>query len=362
MGAGASHCDPGWFDRQFGFSETGKSLDEIREKFKLEPNSNILTSVHRPDRPYAAGSFENPSLIDLRKRLKQLNPSIKKRLKGKLRVREALSDVSELHVLPENKYALFQAASQFNCLEFPSQNNTPEGGIAKYVFDHTQGPACAIACAPGTVIRNYFGVGSPDDRANAQPQRANNQINNLEDIERLLDNDNKKYFQVRNGYTMATDSSLCKLGDFLKNPDLQDKLAGHLRIGMQWDTEVVCSCFGAHDYRGQQQLVSQAYCSACSVSYSRCSAAAWKPFASLVLRACYEATMIAGILNAAAHIEEQGARRIFLTAIGGGVFGNDMMWVQDAIQRSLDKFRDYDLSVTLVSYGKATPEFRPLLM
>jgi len=71
--------------------------------------------------------------------------------------------------------------------------------------------------------------------------------------------------------------------------------------------------------------------------------------------------MTAGVLNAAAHPDEPGARRVFLTAIGGGVFGNDMMWVQDAMKRAFDKFKGYNLEVTLVSYGRQTPEFRPLL-
>merc|ERR1712066_741241 len=126
---------------------------------------------------------------------------------------------------------------------------------------------------------------------------------------------------------MATDNSLFELGKVLNgNTRLQDKLVESLRIGMQWDTEVICSDFGRSDYEGPQQLVTQAYCSGCSVSYSGCSDSAWKPFASLVLHACFEATMIAGILNAFAHPKELGAKRVFLSAIGGGVFGNDMIW------------------------------------
>lgn len=362
MGSGASSGNSAWFERQFGFSETGKSMDEIRERFILEPQGNILTSIDRPDRPFVAGRFENPSLAELRKRLAQLDFAVKKSLKGTLRVRETVSDVSALHTHQENHCALFQAASQFNCLEFPSQSCNPESGIAKYASDHTQGPACAISCGPGTVVRNYFGIGDPDARSDGQPQRRDNQINNLKDIEVILENDSENYFQVKNGYTMATDSSLRKLGTVLEdNCELQDELVKHLRIGMQWDTEVVCSDFGNSDYKGEQQLVTQAYCSGCSVSYSRCSQEAWKPFASLVLCACFEATMIAGILNAAAHPEKRGSRRVFLTAIGGGVFGNDMKWVQDAMKRAFDKFKGYELEVTLVSYGSSTPEFRSLL-
>jgi hypothetical protein len=353
--------NPIWFERQFGFSESGKSLDEIRERFKLEQQGKVLTSLDRPDRPFVAGRFENPSLEELRQRLAQLDPAVKKSLKGTLKVQETVSDVSALHILPENRCALFQAASQFNCLEFPSERCTPESGIAKYASDHTQGPACAISCGAGTVVRNYFGIGDPDARSDGQPQRCDNQINNLRDVEIILENDSKNYFQVKNGYTMATERSLKELGALLgKSPDVEDKIVKKLRIGMQWDTEVICSDFGAHTYKGEQQLVTQAYCSGCSVSYSGCSAEAWKPFASLVLCSCFEATMIAGILNAAAHPKQPGSRRVFLTAIGGGVFGNDMRWVRDAMKRAFDKFQSYGLEVTLVSYGTRTLEFRSL--
>jgi hypothetical protein len=49
-----------------------------------------------------------------------------------------------------------QAASQFNFLEFPSPGCLPEEGISNYANDHTQGPACAVACAAGTAYRNYL--------------------------------------------------------------------------------------------------------------------------------------------------------------------------------------------------------------
>jgi hypothetical protein len=32
----------------------------------------------------------------------------------------------------------------------------PEDGVTMYAADPTQGPACALACAAGSVYRNYF--------------------------------------------------------------------------------------------------------------------------------------------------------------------------------------------------------------
>jgi hypothetical protein len=45
--------------------------------------------------------------------------------------------------------SVFQAASQFNCLEFPGPECKPEDGVTAYFCDRTQGPACALACGAG---------------------------------------------------------------------------------------------------------------------------------------------------------------------------------------------------------------------
>lgn len=33
---------------------------------------------------------------------------------------------------------------------------TPEDGVARYEYDRTQGPACAMAAGAATIYRNYF--------------------------------------------------------------------------------------------------------------------------------------------------------------------------------------------------------------
>ncbi len=76
---------------------------------------------------------------------------------------------------------------QFNCLEFPSPDSTPEHGVTAYMHDHTQGPACALACAAGTVVRNYFvpvtlptvGGGAP---VSVSGQSKENQLNTLQPV------------------------------------------------------------------------------------------------------------------------------------------------------------------------------------
>ena len=47
-----------------------------------------------------------------------------------------------------------------------------------------------------------------------------------------------------------------------------------------------------------RHLVSQAFCSALPVSYTPVPAERWAAFAMLILEAAYEATLLAGLLNA----------------------------------------------------------------
>ena len=75
--------------------------------------------------------------------------------------------------------------------------------------------------------------------------------------------------------------------------------------------------------------------------------------ARLVLDATYEATLSAGAVNA----EATGHRSVFLTLVGGGVFGNPTEWIVDAIRRAVTCHADSDLDVAVVSYGSPNSEY-----
>ena len=96
------------------------------------------------------GRFELPSLAELRKRREPYWTG-----QG-LRFDQIVADVQSLTAQPGSAGAVFQVASQFNMLEMVSPDVTPERGVDGYEHDHTQGPACAIACGAGTIYRNYF--------------------------------------------------------------------------------------------------------------------------------------------------------------------------------------------------------------
>jgi hypothetical protein len=289
----------------------------------------------------ACGRLETPTLAELRERIRSAE-----RRGGVLSAREVVVNVQELHGDKSNAGALFQVASQFNLLEMASPSVTPEQGVGIYEYDHTQGPACAIAAGAGTIYRNYF---APVHGQIGQSE--NNQIDCLAELGRGLGNSENRLWEMRNGYALASTSGLMEISNRLRastERDL-DELRGLLRVGIQMDTQVTLM-ESAHK-------VTQVYCSALPVAYSRLSADLWEDFARLVLEASYEATICAAILNS----QRMGNKNVFLTLLGGGAFGNETRWITDAIQRALKLYRDWDIEVVIVSYGASKGYIRQLV-
>lgn len=128
---------------------------------------------------------------------------------------------------------------------------------------------------------------------------------------------------MTNGYALPSASGLAEIGQRLSTLDesQRDVLRQALRIGLQLDTQVT---------HGQaSQIVSQAYCSALPVAYSRHSPQLWVSFAVLLL--------------------------------GGGVFGNDRAWIFAAVGRVLRLYPATGLNVAIVSYGSLNRGVRSFL-
>ena len=120
-----------------------------------------------------------------------------------------MSDVAEHHRRRENRLALFQVASQLNCLEFPTPDTTPEEGVTGYFSDRTQGPCCAIACGAATVFRNYFApVRGAAGKPVSEGQTADCQVENPRDLAAALENDRHDYLLVQGGFPLASDWGL----------------------------------------------------------------------------------------------------------------------------------------------------------
>jgi hypothetical protein len=132
-----------WFTNLVGFEEV--SPENVRDKISID-GKHIISKVNGKSFQY--GSLEIASLEELEEQA-SLETN-----EGRVRIQEIVGNVQELHCDPQNKNALFQAASQFNLLEMTGPHITPERGVDIYERDLTQGPACAIACGAGTIYRN----------------------------------------------------------------------------------------------------------------------------------------------------------------------------------------------------------------
>lgn len=318
-----------WFENLTGFRE--ENPDQVRANLSVD--GNAMTSQVN-GRKMICGTLETPNLAEFRSRAEACS------LPGKLRLAELVGDVANLHQAPENAGAVFQVASQFNLLEMISPSASPEDGVAIYAADRTQGPACAISAGAGTIYRNYF---APVHGRIGQTQ--DNQIDCLADLGSALGNTNQRLWRMKNGYALAEAEGLKEIANRLAELDeaQRDDLRKLHRIGAQWDTEVTIV--------DPPFTVTQTYCSAMPVSYCSAPAELWSDFAMLVLEAAYEATFCAALINA----EKTGNKKLFLTLLGGGVFGNREEWIFSAIRRAVTKFRDVDLDVALVSYGRSKP-------
>lgn len=326
-----------WFERIVGFRETSYEITRAR----LEVEGDNLRSLVNGAR-YGIGQLELVSLQALRERTKSCG-----NLPGRLKTGVVTGDVRHMHRSPENAGALFQVASQFNLLEMVSPDVTPEHGVTRYESDLTQGPACAIAAGAATIYRNYFvpiegGCG----------QTAKRQLDGLADLGAALSIGMSlpigELWTMQNGYALATQEGLNAIDRHLKTLTTGqiDILRGKLRIGIHRDVEVT-------DAAGPDRpRVSQSFCSALPVAYSRVPPAHWQLFASLVLEAAYEATMWAAVLNA----QRGESNVVFLTLLGGGAFGNRSSWIYAAKRRALDMMRPFALDVRLVSYGSPSRE------
>ena len=316
-----------WFERITGFREDGYDTTRAR----LSVVNGQLHSRNSP-RTCSVGQLETPSLAELRMRTAGLIIG-----QGSTRVSSVQGDVRRMHADRVNAGALFQVASQFNLLEMVSDSVTPEHGVTWYESDGTQGPACAIAAGAGTIYRNYFAP------VNGQSgQREDRQIDCLFDLGTALGNQQGSLWQMRNGYCITTDDGLAAVNNHLSliDPIQLDELRGRLQIGVHWDVEVTDE--------GAGHFVSQAYCSALPVSYNRIQKRAnWARFATLVLEATYEATLLSAMLN----MQRHGNPRVYLTRVGGGVFGNDGRWIATAMRRALNLVKNAGLDVRIVSFS-----------
>jgi len=113
---------------------------------------------------------------------------------------------------------------------------------------------------------------------------------------------------------------------------------------LQTDVEVVFSKRFVEPRATQR--VSQSFCSAVSASYSKTKIDAWEPLAKLALDAAYEATLLAAVVSKSKN------KRVWLTFLGGGAFGNKKEWICNAIGKAIAKCNKLPLDVRISHYKR----------
>ena len=326
-----------WFRKLMGFYE--EDPEQVRANIKITGNK-LISKTNQAE--YVFGQLEIISLEELR-----LKNKVSETYNTNISLSEVVGDVKILHKLKKNNNAVFQVASQFNLLEMASPSITPERGVGIYEGDYTQGPVCAVACGAGTIYRNYF---VPIDGQIGQTE--NNQVNCLNEMYKEFGGDKKRLWQMQNGYLFTTSENLKQISIIIDKKTLKEyeKIKGKLKIGIQWDTEVTLEA--------TNNMVSQIYCSALPISYNNIdNTVDWEIFARLILEATYEATFYLALQN----FEKTGNNKVFLTLVGGGVFGNKKEWIIDSIKQSILKFRNTPLDIKIVSYQNSDSDIRNLI-
>lgn len=269
-----------WFYKLFGTHEENNAFESVKEGFHLSVDKQVLTSLAN-NKQHQIGTFETVTLEELRDRGRACIPEPTDSTQTTTTYNHIkTSDIFSMHY--EFPNATFQAASQFNCLEFSSAQTTPEKGVTRYQFDLTQGPACAISCGAGTVYRNYFTPVQTKQGEFQFGQTKSNQINNLDVLETFLDNDIHKYWYVENGYTFSRGQKhLIKLSKHLathfNSTEQRNVLLSKIKVGVHANVGVNFKSRYNPVPETEDVRVTQVYTSALSCTYSGIQNKYWTP-------------------------------------------------------------------------------------
>jgi len=231
-------------------------------------------------------------------------------------------DVSYRQMLEENREAVFQVASNFNGVECISSGSSPDSKYftQNYIYDRTQGPIASISAGAGAITRVHAAFYDSKTTQDEWQQTKDHQIEFLGEL--------SEHFPVENGYVCLTgkEPEFPELG----SPESQE-LFLKAKIGYHKDQQVTTGPSTKQGFvtlHDPAQKIDQVLCAALNVSqgYSGMRNAHTKGVrekCKFILDLAYEGTYLSAIAN--------NRKTIFLTLIGGGVFGNLKSWIYSAI-------------------------------
>lgn len=203
-------------------------------------------------------------------------------------IREEEFDTSALQVNGPER-AMYQVASNFNCLEVGSERTNPFSGyfLTQLMSDSTQGPSAAAGAGAGAILRLVTHHKNP--------------INMLDQIPEC---------KPCNGKLHLSTLALCEESCVLPNYKLI-KVGLHTNVRATYDRQR-----GRFTHHPEGPRIDQVYVSTCICGGStRTPDGNGKEIQEAFLRAAYYGTYAAAVMRK--------STKLVLTAIGGGCFRND---------------------------------------
>ena len=284
--------------------------------FELSPDGAATLNVEQGR--FHAGTFTTPTLTELRKRVAARPPLSR----GRVRLSILLGDGSETDIGSLQATApsgvLFQAASQFNCLEAPGASVT---AVAHYTSDNTQGPRASVSAFPGTFLRHYYAPRPSGERFTQT---------NHDGINLLADALPAELARVQSGYLTTQN-----IRDLSAAASSLEAAFEQIRVGVLDEVEVVCGAdWGGAVPDAPQHRIAQAFTSTLALGgYGSHGGEGSERMVRQLQRAAYLGTLLAAL--------ERGKHTAVLTMIGGGVFGNPLGVIWEAIHWSIDEVSSY---------------------
>jgi hypothetical protein len=300
--------------RTVGEAEAAVRSDPTKA-FTFDSSGAAILDVR--GRQWSAGRFEVASLGSLRERVLR-GVAAKGNHQGRVHLwvvdgGAASTDIGSLQAHATDG-TLFQVASQFNCLEATGPWVAP---IQRYLEDPTQGPRASISALPGTLLRHYAAPGSNGDRFI--------QTSDGRQVELLANVCERGVASVQNGYLLSDE-----VADPRSLLQALESRFDAIRVGAHDAIEVV---FG-YDWNGvvgrsPAPLIAQVFTSTLAGGGYGTISRELLGVCRQLLRAAYLGTLLAAL--------DLGHRRIVLTLIGGGVFGNPVETIWESILWALDE-------------------------
>ncbi|OHT00682.1 hypothetical protein TRFO_32599 [Tritrichomonas foetus] len=233
---------------------------------------------------------------------------------------------------PDFNGATFQAASNFNCLEFIGSKQTAAKGVNVYVKDHTQGPSCAVAAGPAVTYRNYFVLHEDGTRGQLRKE-----------VELL----SKTPLKIEHGYVKINQKECQRL----QSIDFDWADLNNYQVGVHQNCKITIE----RSQRGMSlstndQITHQIYCAAFSFPRSVIVNNFTQNLAENILKAEYRATILAAWDNSIKYPDYKGSKKCFLTLLGGGVFHNPFEIICKAISSCKDVIEMSGLDVYVVCF------------